>query len=235
MKELNVFSGNDALIIESYKNLMDALAVYLGEAFELVLHNLTDLDHSVIKIVNGFHSGRKKGAPITDFALAMLEKIRSGDNDGLKTDSCGTFATYFSAGKYGKPVKSSTIVIAGESGTAIGLFCINFYMDSSISSLFQSFSAGASPDLITENFINDSDELIKRVLEKVKSGVFSDDSVSLSQKNKEIITRLYYQGIFKLKNAVPLTSSDLAISKNTVYMHIRTLEELPGKIMKTEA
>ncbi|MDR0527223.1 MAG: PAS domain-containing protein [Spirochaetaceae bacterium] len=208
---------SDDIVMESYKNLIDALAAYLGEAFELVLHSLVDLDHSVIKIVNGFHSGRKEGAPITDFALSMLEKIRN--ESGEKG-----YATYLSSSKYGKPVKSSTAVIFGEGGRAIGLFCINFYIDSPISSILQSFSLASPSEFITENFINDSEELVQRVLDKVKAGVLADESISASQKNKEIITRLYHQGIFKLKNAVPRTSLELGISKNTVYMHIRTLD-----------
>ena len=211
------FSEIDRLVIESYKNMMDALGSYLGEAFEVVLHSLADFDHSVIKIVNGFHSGRKEGAPLTDLALGMLEKIREGGG--------GSYASYFSTSKYGKPVKSTTIIIFGERHRAIGLLCINFYLDSPISALLQNLSLAAPAEFITENFINDSDELIKRVLDKVRADVLADEAVSLSQKNKEIVSLLYYQGIFKLKNAVPLISQELGLSKNTVYMHIRTLEE----------
>jgi predicted transcriptional regulator YheO len=55
--------------------------------------------------------------------------------------------------------------------------------------------------------------------------VLADGAVPSSQKNKEIIKLLYYQGIFKLKDAVQTISRDLGISKNTVYLHIRALEE----------
>jgi predicted transcriptional regulator YheO len=55
--------------------------------------------------------------------------------------------------------------------------------------------------------------------------VLEDDSIPASQKNKEIVTLLYYQGIFKLKDSVQTISRDLGISKNTVYLHIRALEE----------
>jgi predicted transcriptional regulator YheO len=217
-------SAADHLVIESYKNLMDVLAAYLGEAFEFVLHLLTDYDHSVIKIVNGFHSGRKEGAPITDLALSMLEEIRQ--NHAKAPDN---YAVYFSKSKYGKPVRSTTSVIFGEERRAIGLLCINLYLDSPISSLVQNFSFAQPVEFVTENFINDSEELIKRALEKVKTDVMTDDRVFVSQKNKEIITRLYYQGIFKLKNAVPFISGELGISKNTVYLHLRPLENGPGK------
>jgi predicted transcriptional regulator YheO len=218
-------SAADQLVIESYKNLMDVLAVYLGEAFEIVLHLLTDYDHSVIKIVHGFHSGRREGAPITDLALSMLEKITRSQNNGEAPES---YAVYFSKSKYGKPVRSTTSIIFGENHRAIGLLCINLYLDSPISSLVQNFSLTQSVEFVTENFINDSEELVKRSLEKVKAEVLADDDIYISQKNKEIITRLYHQGIFKLKNAIPFISGELGVSKNTVYLHLRPLEDSHG-------
>ena len=45
-------------IIESYKTTVEGLAAYYGPAFEIVLHDLIDLDHSIVKIVNGHHLGR---------------------------------------------------------------------------------------------------------------------------------------------------------------------------------
>jgi predicted transcriptional regulator YheO len=212
-------SAADKLIIESYKTTMEGLAAYFGDTFEFVLHDLSDYDHSVIKINNGFHSGRKEGSPMTDLALSMLEKIRNNRDGG------GPFICYTSKSKYGKPVRSATIMIPGVKGKPIGFLCINFYLDSPISSLLQNFSLGSPSDYVTENFSSDSDELIARALEKVKSEVGADVGVPQTQKNKEIVTILYHQGIFKLKNAVQEISKALRISKNTVYLHIRTLEE----------
>jgi predicted transcriptional regulator YheO len=221
----NSLSAADRLIIESYKTTMEGLAAYYGEAFEFELHDLADYDHSIIKIENGFHSGRKEGAPITDLALSMLEEIRKNESVPVSAGKGGPFITYVSKNKYGKPVRSTTIVIFGEKKRAIGLLCINLYLDSPLSSLLQNFSLVPQSDYVTENFINDSDELIRRALEKVKPEVNADNTVPANQKNKEIVTILYHQGIFKLKNAVQTISEDLKISKNTVYLHIRGLEE----------
>ncbi|MDR0377954.1 MAG: PAS domain-containing protein [Spirochaetaceae bacterium] len=228
-KPKNVLSPADRLILDSYKTTIDGLAAYYGEAFEIVLHDLTDLDHSVIKIANGFHSGRKEGAPITDLALSMLEEIRKNrahaDQDNQEVHP---YNTYVSASKYGRPVRSTTIIIFGEKKKAIGLLCINLYLDSPISSLLQNFSLAVPGQFIMENFTSESDELIAKALEKATDDVTADETIPGSQRNKEIVTRLYYQGIFKLKNAVQAISADLGISKNTVYMHIRALEEKTG-------
>ncbi|MDR3303450.1 MAG: PAS domain-containing protein [Treponema sp.] len=217
MTELSL-TDTERKILDSYKTSLEGLGAYLGEVFEFVLHDLSDLEHSVIKIINGHHSGRKEGAPITDLALSMLERINANNTS--------PYISYISKSKHGRPVKSTTIVIFGENKRAIGMICINLYLDSSILSLLEGFTALDNPvEFVSENFINDSEELIVRSLEKVKHDVNTDPLIPLSHKNKEIISILYYQGIFKLKSAVRLVSHDLNLSKNTVYLHIRALEE----------
>jgi predicted transcriptional regulator YheO len=245
MDKTRALSKTDKLIIDSYKNTVDALASYLGEAFEIVLHQLDDLDHSLIKAANEFHSGRGEGAPITDLALSLLEDINKNQPETLCRDTGATpgpeegqgarsmdggaggglFRTYYSKSKYGKPVKSVTTVIYGEKGRAIGLLCINMYLDSPLSALLQSFAFSETKGYIQESYINDSEELICQTLEKTRGEVERNGAVLVSQKNKEIITILYYQGIFKLKNAVKIISEKLSISRNTVYLHIRALED----------
>ena len=70
----------DKLILESYASMLTGLSAYLGSAYEISLHSLEDYQHSVIKILNGYHSGRHIGAPITDLALNMLTRIQE-DSD----------------------------------------------------------------------------------------------------------------------------------------------------------
>jgi predicted transcriptional regulator YheO len=220
-------SKTDIQILESHKKTMTALAAYLGDSFEFVLHDLIDLDHSIVKIINGKLSGRKEGAPITDLALELLEKVNNG-NKGSRSASqppaaAEPYFTYFSKSKYGKPVKSVTMAIFGEKKRIIGLLCINMYLDQPIASLLNGFFSNQT-QFINEHFISDSDELVVRALGKVKKEVMNNKTVPVSLKNKEIITLLYHQGIFKLKNAILVISKDLAISKNTVYLHLRRLQ-----------
>lgn len=77
-----VLTETDRMILESYKNLLEGLSAYLGNAYEFVLHSLENYDRSVIKIINGFHTGRTEGAPITDLALSMLEEIQKQNAAG---------------------------------------------------------------------------------------------------------------------------------------------------------
>ena len=114
-----VLSPTDKVILESYKILVDGLSAYLGEGYEIILHSLEDLDHSVIKIINGHYTERCEGAPITDLALTMLEDLNRRSSLEVKA--------YFNH-KSGKTLKSVTIPVVGEQRRIIGLLCINFHM-----------------------------------------------------------------------------------------------------------
>ena len=51
------FTPEDRLILDSYCQMLDGLAQYLGTGYELVLHSLEDLEHSAIRVMNS-HTGR---------------------------------------------------------------------------------------------------------------------------------------------------------------------------------
>ena len=204
----------DREILNSYITMIQGLAFYLGNGYEMVLHSLESFEHSVICIINGEHTGRKVGAPITDLALNMLDEISKGQED---------YITYFSKNRKGEPLKSTTIAIRGDKGRIVGLFCINFYMNTPIHDILQTMLPVSEPPVNTpkENFAENSDELIETALEAVKNEIYADQSISASNKNKHIVYQLDERGIFNIKDAVVKVANLLGISKNTVYMHIR--------------
>ena len=204
----------DREILNSYITMIQGLAFYLGNGYEMVLHSLESFEHSVICIINGEHTGRKVGAPITDLALNMLDEISKGQED---------YITYFSKNRKGEPLKSTTIAIRGDKGRIVGLFCINFYMNTPIHDILQTMLPVSAPPVNTpkENFAENSDDLIETALEAVKNEIYADQSISASNKNKHIVYQLDERGIFNIKDAVVKVANLLGISKNTVYMHIR--------------
>ena len=192
----------DRMILQSYDTVLDGLAQYLGDGCEIVLHSLENLDKSVIKIVNGHHTGRKVGAPITHLALEMLDEIKKkGKETGI---------SYFTHNKNGEPLKSATIVIKGEN-----VFTWQNKIDGKETS---------------ESFWESGYELIAEATSHARQVVLCDSTILPSLKNRSIIQILYKQGIFNMKNAVDLVAEQLKISKNTVYMHLRCIKEENSEI-----
>lgn len=211
----------DKIILQSYSNTIISLGQYLGEGYEIILHSLENLQHSVIEIVNGHYSGRKKGAPITDLALSMLSKITE---DKKHAPIC-----YMNRSKKGVPLRSSTIPIFGDENRIIGLLCINFYTDIPFHNIISKFmidnNTTAKSMQLEENYSQNTDELIETVLLAARQKIMSDASISSQNKNKEIIIELYNKGIFNIKDSVNYVADLMGISKNTVYMHIRNLKD----------
>lgn len=210
-------TATDNLILESYKVMIDGMEEYLGEGYEIILHSLQNLDKSVVKIINGHYTGREEGAPITDLALSMLAKIE--ESNEVKS------LCYFTKNKAGVTLKSATIPIVGEHNRIIGLLCMNFHTEIAFAKMLSSFMPGASnSNQIMENFTDNVDDLVSAALEEAKNKILPNPAISPTNKNKEIICILHQKGIFNIKDSVVKISELLNISKNTVYLHIRNLE-----------
>lgn len=220
-KQYLILTPNERLILQSYIPVVEGLGRYLGEGYEIILHNLESLEHSVIQIVNGHYSGRKVGSPITDFALGMLAQIESSKDHSA--------ISYFNRRQDGVILKSTTIPIPGEENRIIGMICINFYTNLPLSTVIQQLIPEDINPLQnfshnTETFTENVDELIETALADVKDMILNNTAISANNKNKEIVTALYKRGIFNLKDSVIKVADRLNISKNTVYMHIRNLK-----------
>jgi len=210
----------DRQVLSSYVELIPGLAEYLGSSYEIVLHSLDSYEHSVIAIVNGEHTGRRVGAPITDRALEMLERSSA---TGLSSE------TYFSTNRNGEPLKSTTIAIRGEGDRIIGLLCMNFYMNTPLNDILIGMIPNAN-DIIAplqsdETFASSTDDMIASTLENVRAQVYRNSEIPSSAKNKAIVRFLRDKGIFRIKDSVPKVAELLGISKNTVYFHLRNIEE----------
>ncbi|MEG0526377.1 MAG: PAS domain-containing protein [Longicatena sp.] len=207
----------DKLILKSYCSMVEGLGNYLGEGYEIVLHSLEDFQHSVIYIDHGEHTGRSVGAPITDKALDFMIKFNENNS---------TQETYYSFNSKGEPLKSTTIAIKGENNRIIGLLCMNFYMNISFYDFVNTFVSKEEPktdkESITETFASNVDDMILSTLNTVKDRIYNEPSISSSNKNKEIIYDLYNKGIFQIKDSVSVIAKLLNISKNTVYLHLRS-------------
>lgn len=224
-----VLTETDKAILNSYSAMLEGLSMYLGEGYEMVLHSLEDYSNSAVKVIHGLHTGRKEGAPITDLALDLLEEIQKKEADGKETRK---EITYFTQNKKGEPLKSVTIPIRGEQNRIIGLLCINFSMNLPFSEYLKNFvgqGIGTKPQEAyenrKENFSANSVELLEDMAEEIRQEVMEDKGISTANRNKEIISRLYKKGVYNMKDAVSRTAEILGISKNTVYLHLRNLEE----------
>ena len=83
-------------LIKSLIPLVKTIALTFGKNCEVVLHDLSDPQSSIVAIENGHVTGRKIGDPITDLALAAWRKGGFGDS---KEDKLINYKTQTKNGK----------------------------------------------------------------------------------------------------------------------------------------
>lgn len=205
----------DRSVLTALEPVVDAVATLFGEHCEVLIHSLEDLSHSIIKIKNGGITGRTIGSPMTDLGIKALKSIDQEQSDVI--------GSYYSKTKDGKILKAVTAII--RNGTKpIGMLCINFNLSAPAFEIFQTFATavqdvthGESP----ENFMMNSEELVRRSLNAAIAQVGSNREISHQMKNKAIVSELHGQGIFDVKGAVDIVAKELKVSRYTIYNYIR--------------
>ncbi len=79
------FTDKDREFLATNFRLADTIADFIGPHCEVVIHSFESFEKSVVKIVNGHHTGRNVGSPITDMGLKML---RVFEQTGEVTPKC---------------------------------------------------------------------------------------------------------------------------------------------------
>lgn len=207
------------LILNQYKKVVDMIGLFLGNSVEVVLHSLVDLERSVIHIHNGQKTLRRLGSPVTDKALKILDEYKSS-----RSTLIGPYKT---VSRDGHIMKSVTTVIVNSKEEAIGMLCINFDLSTPMSDIFKILFEGFSveTDENQEHFATDIQDLLGTTVNQIRRQVMEDESIPQRQKNKMIVHEIQRQGLFNLRNAVPVISEILELSKDAIYLHLRSFKQ----------
>lgn len=205
--------------LEKYIPLVNFIGDACGKSFEVILHDVTDPENSVIAVKNGHLSGRKIGDSMTDLAMQVLNQNESQDKDYI--------ASYEGRLKNGKIFVSSTYFIKDEDAL-IGMLCINY--DSSlllgisqqVANLLDSFNL--SPNDNKEAYTEVLDGSISNMAENIIDATISNLNITpnrMTIKEKtQIIAELDKQDVFSAKGSVMHVAQALQISEPTVYRYL---------------
>lgn len=211
----------DSEILKSYIPMVDFIADVCGPRYEVVLHDVSKPDASVIAIRNNHITGRKIGSPMTDLALKILKQ-----KDYITKNLITNYDGY---GKDGKMFLSSTYFIKNIKNELIGMICVNNDI-SDIQELNQSYEEIMKRFNFREENKEDAkyEENIENPLISIANSIISKtiesihippERMSVEEKVK-IVHDLDEEGIFLMKGAVSDVAKQLKISENTVYRYL---------------
>ncbi len=202
---------NDAMFVETLKRIADGIVAIVGPNCEVVMHDLSDPEHSVMYVA-GNVTGRRSGAPVPDLSFISHE-LSSETPDQLN------YKTMIGS----RELQSSTIWIKDLSGDPIGAFCINIDNSELIHArtLIDRMLGmeQSKPELVVSNtFARDTNELIELSIEDFlqSENASSIESLSMNEKNR-LIKLLEEKGLFQIRGAVKSVAELLQVSKATIY------------------
>lgn len=218
----------DSEFVASFKPLVEFLGVALGESTEVVLHDVSDLNCSVIAIANSHVTGRKVGSPATDL---MLRVLRAGE---------GTTANYLSGYEAITPgqartLRSSTYFIRRQ-GRIIGMLCINSdqtvlrQLDETVKKIaslyFPNPERRKEPEEEKSEFLASTVADMKTAaIESVLSRYHVSARHLTQQERLQVVRALDDDGFFQLRGAVTDLALAMNLSEPTVYRYLRQVRD----------
>lgn len=192
----------------------------LGQSCEIVIHDFSDLEHSIVHI-EGNVTERSIGGAATDFLLACL---RNNDTDKDRYN-------YESQLSNGRVVRSCTIFLRDEAGTAYGAFCINYDITpfSLIHRYVENFMMIETEE-VTETFSDDLQSTVHTVLVETINEMGAELPILTRDERIRLIARLDEKGVFQVKKSVSILADELGLSRSTVYNYLSEARE--GRLYK---
>ena len=210
--------------IKKYIPIANFLGEVLGENTEVILHDLTKYEHSVVHIINGYITNRKIGDSITDFMLDFISKESKGDKQFV--------CRYTSKTTTGKLIHSSTYFIRDENNDIVGALGLNSDYDevkkslAFLSSLFPNHIDDKTISLnnIKENLSSDHHGMTLNKIDTIIKQFDVEPQRMKTKEKTEIITALNECGIFNIRGSVQAVADKLYMSEPSVYRYLKKIK-----------
>lgn len=209
--------------MEVHKNLQSFIPVAkliantFGKNCEVVLHDFSKPESSVVYTENNHVTGRRVGQ---SFDSLVKNVLLSKD---FKED---LLVNYIKKSMKGKRIKSSTALIRDENDKVIGSLCVNYAMDEmlAIKEYIEDFTIAIEEDIDKEvevfpNVYEVVDDLIDKIIKGHKIE-------KLKRTDKvDIVRFMDEKGIFLIKGAIDKVAEKLNVSKVTIYSYLDEIKK----------
>ncbi len=209
--------------LAQYVPIADLLVATFGPDCEVVLHDLSTPEHSVVYVANGTVTGRTVG---DSFQHLITQALIADENRS------GIIANYYFKHQK-KVIRSSSLFLRDEQNRLIGALCIN--MDTTrvteqikfLNSLIPDFehahgnSAPTTHQLTESIDPNHVQPNMLDVVTDIIDGVIRQAPKPYTRERRlEMIRFMESRGVFLMKGAVDLVAERLEMSRVTVYSYI---------------
>lgn len=197
---------------ELLQRLADGIVRLFSPHCEVVIHDFTDFEHSIVHI-EGDVSSRQLGGAATDL---LLERARDHQTDEdlycYKTNLAGN-----------RVMKSSTVFLRDKDGAAYGAFCLNYDITalSELETAISAMTLSGVDQAVSEVLSDDINETIRGIISETLAEIGDDPRLMRRDGKIEFIARLDAKGIFQVRKAATIVAEQLGFSRATIYNYLR--------------
>jgi predicted transcriptional regulator YheO len=212
------------------KGVLEVLRNVLPPALEVVVHDLTRPDSSVVGIANGHVSGRAAShsilaGPNEDKGFEALAPL--GEGEGRTR----VVKDYVSRTRDGRDLQSSTVVVFDDDGAPAGALCVNMDVASvqelsrRISDYLLPTPAPATPEPVEGTI----DQLIDEIVADAIATNGGDARRMTKAEKVAAVAAMNARGLFLIRGAVEHVASRLNATKFTIYNYLDELGARKGQ------
>ena len=210
--------------IKKFISIADFLGEVLGSNTEILLHDLTNYEQSIVHIINGNISNRKIGDPVTDLVLEFMSTESKGNKQFISNYNSKTIE--------GRLLYSSTYFIRDNKNQIVGALCLNSDYHEVKKSL--SFLTSLLPNYIDdkvlsinnikENLSTDPQELSLNKIDAIINEFDVLPSRMTIEEKTSVISALNDCGVFNIRGSVQEVARKLQMSEPSIYRYIKKIK-----------
>lgn len=218
-------------VLDSYIPMVEFLGKALGDHCEVVLHDVTNPETSIIAIANGHLSGRHIGGSLTDFTLRLLQQA--------KKKPLRYVANYQGKGSTGHVFRSSSYFIKDHDGVIIGVLCLNYDIQPYLQArhaidhiVLSDFSLPgmmanvekADEDAFENLYKTAADTIHSMIIQRLQQYPVEGKRLSVGER-MELVQQLHDDGLFLLKGSIPALAEEMGVSEPTIYRYLSRIRK----------
>ena len=204
-------------IFQNLRQIADAVHALFGPNCEVVIHDLSDLQKSLV-YMKGDVTGRKVGGPATDLLVKLLQQNpkRGSHRHNYKSVTAD-----------GRCLKSATTIIKDNSGKAVAAFCINldttqyFNAIQALLPFIHDLESGIYPS--KESFAYSASDTVRTLFVQAVEEIGTQPAAMSIDEKTRFIEKMKQNGVFQFKGAVEQVAGLMDVTKCTVYNYLKKI------------
>ena len=212
--------------LKPFVQIVYGLAAILGDDCEVILHDVSRLERSIVACANGHITGRLLGSPMSAYGLELLNTKKFANEHSTYT--------YMARTNSGTLIRCGVLALRDVHGEIIGLICIHFDASKAqvarelLESFFTVGGDAVREEPVNEFFGLELEDVFNNTMQEIRHSADKPLKKLSKAHKKEIIRTLIERGFFMMKGAVEHVAREVGNSKFTIYAYMREIEREGG-------